>query len=106
MPKDENHIASFANVLAAVLSLRRLVYLNYGKLNTILVAKYAHQSDTTHFSIDNESNFRFDSTEGLQQEILATDGDEFNDAVVGESSISSDTASLQTNNIHYTPICE
>ncbi|KAK4512947.1 uncharacterized protein ATC70_003658 [Mucor velutinosus] len=85
VPKDENHAASFANVLAAVLSLRRLVYLNYAKLNTILEAKYAHQLDTMHFSSDSELNFCSDSTEGLQQqEILATDGDEFNSVIDAE----------------------
>ncbi|CAO3645412.1 unnamed protein product [Mucor hiemalis] len=41
VPKDESHAASFAHLLAAVLSLRRLVYLNYTKLNIILEAKYA-----------------------------------------------------------------
>ncbi|KAG1166784.1 hypothetical protein G6F55_005953 [Rhizopus delemar] len=64
--KDEFHAASFAHVLVAVLSLRRLVYSNYTKLNIILEAKYAHELETMYFSSDDEINFRSDSTADLE----------------------------------------
>ncbi|KAL9556678.1 hypothetical protein MBANPS3_001764 [Mucor bainieri] len=89
VPKDENHTAAFAKILAAVLSLRRLVYLNYDKLNTILEAKYAHQLDTMHFSSDNESNFRSDSTEGLQQQDESLEALETGDDVFIDSELES-----------------
>ncbi|KAI7898814.1 uncharacterized protein BX663DRAFT_489759 [Cokeromyces recurvatus] len=68
VPKNENHTASFAHVLAAVLSLRRLVYLNYTKLNTILEAKYAHELEKMYFSSDNELYFRSDSSADEEQQ--------------------------------------
>ncbi|KAI8638294.1 hypothetical protein BD408DRAFT_423303 [Parasitella parasitica] len=68
MPKEETHAASFAHVLAAVLSLRRLVHSNYTKLNIILEAKYAHELETMYFSSDDETNFRSDSTAGLEHQ--------------------------------------
>ncbi|KAI8076927.1 hypothetical protein BDF21DRAFT_464131 [Thamnidium elegans] len=68
VPKDETHAASFAHVLAAVLSLRRLVYTNYTKLNVIMEAKYAHELETMHFSSDDETFFRSDSTADLEHQ--------------------------------------
>lgn len=68
VPKDETHAASFAHLLAAVLSLRRLVYLNYTKLNVILEAKYTYEIETMYFESDSETNFRSDSTAGLEYE--------------------------------------
>ncbi|KAG2218192.1 hypothetical protein INT45_006827 [Circinella minor] len=56
------------HVLAAVLSLRRLVYANYTKLNIILKAKYAHELKTMHFSSDDETFFRSDSTADLEHQ--------------------------------------
>ncbi|CAO0801908.1 unnamed protein product [Mucor circinelloides] len=75
VPKEETHAASFARVLTAVLSLRRLVYSNYTKLNIILEAKYAHGLETMYFSSDDETNFRSDSAAGLehQEEIQTID---------------------------------
>lgn len=64
--KDEFLAASFAHVLAAVLSLSQLVYSNSTKLNIILEAKYAHELETMYFSSDEEVNFRSDSTADLE----------------------------------------
>lgn len=66
MPKDEIHAVSFAHVLAAVVSLRRLLYSNYKKLNIIREAKYAHKLEAMFFSSDDEFNFRSDSTADLE----------------------------------------
>ncbi|KAG1322911.1 hypothetical protein G6F62_009970 [Rhizopus arrhizus] len=68
VPKDEIHAASFAHVLAAVLSLRRLVYANYTKLNVILEAKHAHELETMYFYSDDETFFWSDSTADLEHQ--------------------------------------
>ncbi|KAI8326728.1 hypothetical protein EDC96DRAFT_613066 [Choanephora cucurbitarum] len=70
VPKEETHAASFAHLLAAILSLKRLVLVNYTKLNTILEAKYAHELETMYFSSDDATNFRSDSTAGLEYQII------------------------------------
>ena len=68
MPKEENHAASFARLLAAVLSLKRLVLTNYTKFNTVLETKRMHELQTMHFFEEDEVNLRSDSTEGCEAE--------------------------------------
>ncbi|KAI8069132.1 uncharacterized protein B0P05DRAFT_551662 [Gilbertella persicaria] len=63
MPKEETHTASFARLLAAVLSLKRLVLVNYTKLNTVLETKHSYELQTMQFSQEDEFNLRSDSTE-------------------------------------------
>ncbi|KAG0905391.1 hypothetical protein G6F33_012202 [Rhizopus arrhizus] len=67
VPKIVNNLASFAQTLAAVLSLKRLVYLNYSKINVILEAKRQHDIEFMHFQggeIDDDILLRSDSTAG------------------------------------------
>jgi hypothetical protein len=68
MPKDESHCASFATLLAAMLSLKRLVFLNYSKLNAVLEAKYRHQFEMMTFETEDENEFLFlsESTEEIE----------------------------------------
>ncbi|KAI8991176.1 hypothetical protein BDF20DRAFT_997108 [Mycotypha africana] len=66
MPAEETHGASFARLLTAVLSLKRVVLLNYTKLNRLLQPKYNHEIEMMRFSIDNEDLLlRSDSSAGL-----------------------------------------
>lgn len=44
------------------------MHSNYTKLNIILEAKYAHELETMYFSSDDETNFRSDSTAGLEHQ--------------------------------------
>ncbi|KAI8077126.1 hypothetical protein BDF21DRAFT_385000 [Thamnidium elegans] len=67
VPKIVNNLASFAQTLAAVLSLKRLVYLNYRKINVILEAKRRHDIEFMHFQgdeTDDDILLRSDSTAG------------------------------------------
>lgn len=68
VPKIVNNLASFAQTLAAVLSLKRLVYLNYRKINVILEAKRRHAIEFMHFQAgetdDDVILLRSDSTVG------------------------------------------
>ncbi|KAG2216885.1 hypothetical protein INT45_004569 [Circinella minor] len=66
IPKEENHAASFARLLAADLSLKRLVLTNYTKFNTVLETKHIHELQTVQFSEEDEINSRSDSTEGYE----------------------------------------
>ncbi|KAG2210274.1 hypothetical protein INT47_003259 [Mucor saturninus] len=63
VPKESGHGATFARLLAAVLSLRRLVYLNYKKLNNLLQTKQSYSLEQLYFSEDDEDIlFKSDST--------------------------------------------
>ncbi|CEI95844.1 hypothetical protein RMCBS344292_10021 [Rhizopus microsporus] len=67
VPKIVNNLASFAQTLAAVLSLKRLVYLNYRKINAILETKRQHNIEFMHFQggeADDDILLRSDSTAG------------------------------------------
>lgn len=67
VPKIVNNLASFAQTLAAVLSLKRLVYLNYRKINVILEAKRRHDIELMHFQggeTDDDILLHSDSTAG------------------------------------------
>jgi hypothetical protein len=67
VPKIVNNLASFAQTLAAVLSLKRLVYFNYSKINIILETKRQHDIEFMHFQggeIDDDILLRSDSTAG------------------------------------------
>lgn len=67
VPKIVNNLASFAQTLAAVLSLKRLVYLNYRKINVILEAKRRHDIEFMHFQggeADDDILLHSDSTAG------------------------------------------
>ncbi|KAG1372077.1 hypothetical protein G6F61_011369 [Rhizopus arrhizus] len=69
IPKVINYLASFSQTLAAVLSLKRLVYLNYKKLNIILETKKKFELELMQFQHDNDNDefsFRSDSTEGYE----------------------------------------
>ena len=68
MPKEETHTASFAISLAAILSLKRLVFINYTKLNTVLEIKHTHELQTMQFFEEDEFNLRSDSTEGYENQ--------------------------------------
>lgn len=62
-----NNLAPFAQILAAVLSLRRLVYLNHRKINAILEAKRRHGIVLLHFEAaeaDDDILLCSDSTAG------------------------------------------
>lgn len=66
MPKEETHTASFARLLAAVLSLKRLVLINYAKLNTVLETKHTRELQTMQLSEEDEFNLQSDSIEGYE----------------------------------------
>ncbi|KAG1136936.1 hypothetical protein G6F37_011625 [Rhizopus arrhizus] len=68
MPKEETHTASFAISLAAILSLKRLVFINYTKLNTVLEIKHTHELQTMQFFEEDEFILRSDSTEGYENQ--------------------------------------
>ncbi|KAI8063437.1 uncharacterized protein B0P05DRAFT_555882 [Gilbertella persicaria] len=66
-PAEETHAASFARLLLAVLSLKRLVMINYSKLNAALETKYRYEIEMAKFSTDDdidETQLRSDSTAG------------------------------------------
>ncbi|KAL4214189.1 hypothetical protein AB4K20DRAFT_1879200 [Rhizopus microsporus] len=49
MPKNESQCVPFAILLAAMLSLKRRVFLNYSKLNAVFEAKCRHQIEMNSF---------------------------------------------------------
>ncbi|CEG84014.1 hypothetical protein RMATCC62417_17871 [Rhizopus microsporus] len=67
MPKDETHCTSFAVLLAAMLSLKRQAFLNYGKLYAILEVKSRYEIEMMTFNPEDENDFVFrsESTEEI-----------------------------------------
>ncbi|KAI7897043.1 uncharacterized protein EV154DRAFT_546908 [Mucor mucedo] len=63
------HGASFARLLADVLSLSRLVYLNYKKLNSLLQTKQSYSLEQLYFSEDDE-NILFKSDSNAPDEFF------------------------------------
>ncbi|KAI9470529.1 MAG: hypothetical protein EXX96DRAFT_622742 [Benjaminiella poitrasii] len=70
MPKDETHCASFAIILSAMISLNRLVVLNYTKLNAIIEAKARYKVEMMEFDFQDSDGFTFssESTKGEEDE--------------------------------------
>jgi hypothetical protein len=77
VPKEETHTASFAMLLAAILSLKRLVFSNYTKLNTVLEIKHTHELQTMQFFEEDEFILRPDSTEGYENQGYENQEDEY-----------------------------
>lgn len=75
-PAEETHAASFARLLLAIVSLKRLVLLNYSKLNATLEAKYRYEIEMAKFSSDDDKDdiqLRSDSTAGWDPEVEDND---------------------------------
>lgn len=71
-PAEETHAASFVRLLLAIVSLKRLVLLNYSKLNATLETKYRHEIEMAKFSSDDDNDeiqLRSDSTDGWGSEV-------------------------------------
>lgn len=66
VPKDETHAGSIAYLLAAVLSIKRLAYINYAILNSALQVKYVYELETAPLRSNYESNLCVDSTADLE----------------------------------------
>ncbi|KAG1055513.1 hypothetical protein G6F43_002532 [Rhizopus delemar] len=68
IPKTANHLTSFSQTLSAVLSLKRLVHLNYKKINVILETRKKFELEQMHFQCDDDDkfNFRSDSPQGYE----------------------------------------
>ncbi|CAO3659958.1 unnamed protein product [Rhizopus stolonifer] len=66
VPKIVNNLASFAQTLAVILSLKRLVYLNYCKINIIIETKRRHDIEFMYFQGDETDDIllRSDNTAG------------------------------------------
>lgn len=64
MPISAKHLSGFSRLLMAVLSLKRVVKLNYAKFTLILEEKYKQETETLNFSDDpsNEISFVSNST--------------------------------------------
>ncbi|CEG63025.1 hypothetical protein RMATCC62417_00238 [Rhizopus microsporus] len=76
MPKDESHCVSFAILLAAMILLKRQVFLNYSKLNAVLEAKCRHQIEMMVFETENENEILFLSESTDEIEVREEEKDE------------------------------
>lgn len=79
VPVSVNHLPEFSKLLMAVISLKRVVKLNYAKFTLILEEKYKQEIENLAFDDDplNEMSFVSNSTDSDSEE-GQNDGDEKN----------------------------